>query len=337
MCANIGSPLYGRLLARAGDDVERRGVIWSLLEPHHDDPIESMIGLRLAGASHRLALEGSAPGLAAHYASTGGDGDPDAAWRELLALAREGGERFRELIGRPVQTNEVGRSAALLGGFLLVAAQTGLPLRLLELGSSGGLNLRFDRYRYEGLAGSWGDPASPVRVTGTFEGDRPPLDAGVTVAERSGCDPRPVDPGTEEGRLTLLSYVWPDQADRLRQLEGALEIAGELLVELEQAGAADWLESRLAEPESGIATVVFHSIVTQYLETEELERLRRTLAEAGARASAAAPLAHLAMEPGGEQADVRLTVWPRGEERLIARSGYHGRPVRWLLPSGYSR
>ena len=28
-----------------------------------------------------------------------------------------------------------------------------------------------------------------------------------------------------------------------------------------------------------------------------------------------------------------LTTWPGGEERLIARAGYHGRPVEWLLSS----
>ena len=329
MCAKVGSPLYEHLLHRSAQDVERDGPIWSLLEDHDADPIESMIGLRLLGASHRLALEGSAAGLAAHYPSTGGDGDPEAAWRELAAVAEGGGERLRELIRRPVQTNEVGRSAALLGGFLLIAARTGLPLRLLELGSSGGLNLRFDRYRYEGSAGSWGDADSPVRVTDTFEGQRPPLDASVAIAERAGCDPRPVDPATEEGRLTLLSYVWPDQPERLRQLEGALEIVRRVPVEIEQAPAADWLERRLSEPWPGTATVVFHSIVMQYLEDEERERVSRTLAAAGSRASAAEPLAHLAMEPGGEHADVRLTAWPEGPECLIATSGYHGRPVRW--------
>jgi hypothetical protein len=36
------------------------------------------------------------------------------------------------------------------------------------------------------------------------------------------------------------------------------------------------------------------------------------------------------MERGSDEADVRLTVWPGGAERLIARAGYHGPPVRWL-------
>jgi hypothetical protein len=38
----------------------------------------------------------------------------------------------------------------LIGGFLRVAAMTRRPLRLLEVGSSAGLNLRWDHYRYEG-------------------------------------------------------------------------------------------------------------------------------------------------------------------------------------------
>ena len=48
----------------------------------------------------------------------------------------------------PPQTNEVLRSAALLGGFLTVAEETGLPLRCLELGSSAGLNQSWDAYGY---------------------------------------------------------------------------------------------------------------------------------------------------------------------------------------------
>jgi hypothetical protein len=50
----------------------------------------------------------------------------------------------RPLVDDPVQTNEPARSAGLLGGFLEIARRTGLALRLLEVGASAGLNLRFD-------------------------------------------------------------------------------------------------------------------------------------------------------------------------------------------------
>jgi hypothetical protein len=51
---------------------------------------------------------------------------------------------------------------------------------------------------------------------------------------------------------------------------------------------------------------------------------------AGEVATAAPPLAWLRMEPAGERAEVRLTCWPGGEERLLARVGYHGDPVQLL-------
>ena len=76
--------------------------------------------------------------------------------------------------------------------------------------------------------------------------------------------------------------------------------------------------------------MVFHSIVMQYVDADERERVAALLADAGARAGEDAPLARLMLEPGGELADLRLTVWPGGEERLLAQAGYHGEPVRWL-------
>jgi len=51
---------------------------------------------------------------------------------------------------------------------------------------------------------------------------------------------------------------------------------------------------------------------------------------AGATATGAAPLAWLRMEPAGDHADIHLTMWPGGEDRLMARSGYHGANVQWL-------
>jgi len=78
--------------------------------------------------------------------------------------------------------------------------------------------------------------------------------------------------------------------------------------------------------------VVFHSIVWQYLTDPERERLRSLLTTAASRATPEAPLAWLRMEPAGGVAQVTLTTWPKGRERVLAQAGYHGRPVR-LCPT----
>jgi hypothetical protein len=329
-CERLGSPLYADLMVRAADDIEAGGPLWEVLEGHESDAYESMLQLRFAGAVHRLVLAGRAPELAACYPSAGGEAAAEETWRAFRDTVAALAADLRELVELPVQTNEVGRSRALAPAFMAAAAETGLPLRLLEVGSSAGLNLRWDHFRYEGGGWSAGDPDSPVRFSGYFEGAAPEVSEPARVAERLGCDPSPVDPATEEGGLTLRSYLWADQLDRLRLLEAALEVARRVPATVELARASDWLRERLREPADGVCSIVFHSIVMQYVPEDERRLIGELLAAAGARASARAPLARLELEPAGEHADVRLTLWPGGETRVLAHSGYHGAPVEWL-------
>jgi hypothetical protein len=327
-CGRLGSPLYADLLEHAADDSRSGGPVWRVLEPHADDPKDSMLALRLMGAVHRLVLQGEAPALRRQYPSAGGR-PSEGAWEAFRATVEQHAASLPDTMRRPVQTNEVGRSAALLGGFLTIAIETALPLRLLEIGASAGLNLRWDRYRYDTPSGSWGDPASPVLLRGFLAGGRLPLDASVEVLERRGCDARPVDPTTEDGRLTLQSFVWPDQLARIDQLRGALTIARAMPASVDREDAGAWLEARL-RPAPGSAAVVYHSVVWQYLGMEGRERVRSAIEASGARAESEAPVAWLRMEAGGEEVEVRMTSWPGGDDRLLATAGWHGREVRWL-------
>jgi hypothetical protein len=326
-CRLIGSELYGGLLERAVGDLREQGPTWEILRGHEDDPRFSVLGLRLLGGVNRLVLTEREPGLAEAYRA----GSAPAAWDCFQDVLRRNAAELRELLELPVQTNEVGRCAALIFGFGAVATATGLPLRLLEAGASAGLNLRWDRFRYAADGFAWGAAESPVELTFKLEGRPPPdLPAGIAVASRRGCDASPIDPTTPEGRLTLLTYVWPDQLERIARMRGALEVAAAEPVKLDREPAGPWAQRMLAEPTPGQATVIYHSIVSQYLSDEERTRLFETIRAAGERATASAPLAWLRMEPADDRANLDLTLWPGGEDRRLARVGYHGSPVELL-------
>lgn len=330
-CGTSGSPLYERILEGVVEDLRAGGVTVELLTGGSDDPLGSALTLRFLGAVHRIVLDGRAPELAAHYPSVGGHSATDPAPAFLLTVRRHLDE-VRRRTEDGVQTNEVGRAAVLVGGYAAVARRTQLPLRVLEVGASAGLNLRWDHFAYDTGRTVAGDPDSPVRFSGVWEGEPPELPPTFAVAERAGCDRNPIDATTPSGRLTLMSYVWPDQVERFQRLEAAIEVARRVPATVDRADAVDWLTARLAQATLGEVTVVVHSIVLQYLSREHRGRFRSAITAAGERATGGAPLAWLRMEPGGERAELLLTTWPHGDERVLATAGYHGRPVWWGDP-----
>jgi len=332
-CRRAGSPLTASILDGAAADVEAGGPTAALLGPLEDHPAGTVPALRLAGALHRLVLERRAPALAVHYPSVGGTvGDAWPAAREVIDGQLD---TLRELVRRPVQTNEVGRSSGLLGGLLHLARDTGLPVRLLEVGASGGLNLLVDRYAHSVADGVvLGDPGSPVRLAAAWQGDLPPYDVDLEIVERKGCDPSPLDPASSADRLTLTSYVWADQVDRFERLRAALQVAAAQPVPVERLPAASFLERELAAPQPGVVTVVWHSVVRQYLDAQERARVTAVLDAAGGRATRQAPLAHLALEPGrvgagGYDFRVVLQTWPGVGTRRLADCEGHGPPFAW--------
>jgi hypothetical protein len=333
VCRGLGSPLWADMCTRFADEIERGGAMYEALAEHEDASIESAFPLRVLGGVHRLALAGDAPTLADHLPSTGGDGDPDAIWDGIRAQVWARPGPLVDALTRPPQTNEVGRAAALIGGFLVIAAEARLPLRVLEIGSSAGLNLRFDRFRYEQDGVGFGPSDAAVRFSGFWPTGGPPWDAALEVESRHGCDLDPVDVTTRDGELTLLSYVWPDQLERFERTAAAIRIARAVPATVERADAVTWLRDHVA-PTPGVATVMFHSIMWQYLSDETKAEIAALLEAAGGDASEHAPLAWLRLENDVNLAQARLalTTWPGGVERTLAHCSFHLGPVEWFEP-----
>lgn len=308
-------PLTAAVLDAAHADAVAGGATWDRLRPHAALPSGAALALRLAGAAHRLALAGLAPAYAAHLPTCGGDGDIDAAARAFVALMAD--DRLDVV---PVQTNEPGRTAPLAAAFHALHRRTGRPLRLLELGASAGLLLRFDDYAFDRGTSVVGNVASGVRIP-LDAGDDPPPVGPTPVVGRRGCDANPLDPRDEDDRLLLLSFVWAGEVERFRTVAAALDAAATDPAPVDRADAGDWLERELAEPVPDALTVVYHSIVWQYLPPATRDGVRTALA--GFRG----PLAYLRFEPGDGVAETRVRL--DGEEHLLATSGFHGRPLDW--------
>lgn len=324
-CSDLGSPFTARLMQLLPRLLSPGTALMDRLAGWQGDlgPSGASLPLRLAGGLHHLVLTGADAGLAAVWPPA--KADPAEA---LAAALLRHDARLADWITHAPQTNEVGRSAAILPAAALLAARTGLPLALSELGASAGLNLNFPLYALDVAGVSCGAPDPALRLTPDWTGPAP-LPGPVAVAEARGTDLNPLSPARDG--LRLLSYVWPDQPARLSRLRAALDAAGRHPPQVDRADAADWLEQRLAEPREGCCHLVFHTIAFQYFPAATQQRIRDAMAGAAARATDRAPLAWLALEADGQADGAALTLhlWPGPGLVTRGRAGFHGQWLRW--------
>ena len=329
-CRRLGSPFTATLLDLLAERLDPESAVGATVLGWAGDPYPDALALRLTGALHGLVLDGTDPRLKAVYPPA--DADTEGLWVAVEAALHDHAGRINEWLGHPPQTNEVARAGMILPGLLAIARDTGLPLRLLEFGSSGGLNLNCDRFHYVYGDAKWGNAGSPVRLSPKVRGAVPPLGGDLRVAQRAGCDANPLDPRNPENRLRLMAFTWPDQSERLARQNAALDLAAASNVKVARQDAADWVEARLAEPSSGLCTVIMHTVVWQYLPKHTKTRIAAALQAHGASATDDSPLAWLRMEGIGGRgyAELSLTLWPTGETHVLANCDWHGRWIEWL-------
>ncbi len=339
--------LYGHAMRGMADDWAAGGVVRAICAGYENAPSGSALPLRLLAGVFRLVLTDRAPELVRFYPCLGGRDDPAASWPVLRqVMGRHVGE-LQDALAVPPQTNEVGRSVALLAGLFDVVATTGpTQLRLLELGASAGLNLLVDHFGFSGTgraggpegspppsAGStwsYGDPASPVRFADPIAGVVRVAD--FTVVDRGGCDLYPVDASTPAGRLLLTSFVWPFDVHRHERLAAALDLVAEHPVTVDRATASSWLAPALDRTDDGVLPVVWHSITRLYWPPEEIAAVQSILTAYAEHR----PLARVSLEFGADggpsaRPELHSTVWQPGHpprHRRLGTAHDHGPPVR---------
>jgi hypothetical protein len=313
--ARDGATTYDVICRGIADDPDILGLIG-------EAPVRQRRPNLLLAAVHFLLLGGAAHHpLADHYDTvrsfTGGvEAPPDAAaahaappGRDLVADFKDfvmvhRGELLALIAVRSTQTNEVGRCTALLPALGTIAAgyPDGQPLRLLDLGTSAGLNLLFDSYAYtyrqrsDGTTLEAGRRGGPVHLECAVRGELghlPPL-LFPPIAGRTGIDAHPIDPTSDDGADWLLACLWPDNLPRFARLRGALSTA-RTTDDPPTVYRGDIIED-LPGVVEGIATdgplVVFHSWVAAYLSPERQGQLVETVRQL----SQARPLHYLYAE-----------------------------------------
>jgi hypothetical protein len=350
-----GGVIYPAICRGVADDVR----VLSLLD---DTPLPQRRPILLLAAVHFLLLSGVDHPLAAYYDTVaevrGAAFDPPT--KDVTAVFTAFCEEHRRELERVIatrntQTNEVGRCSALLPGLCHIASHYHwkVPLSLLDLGTSAGLNLLFDDYAYTYrsasddddvlLAGSTGSGVS-IECSARDDVSSLPELRRPTMAERVGLDLSPLDPSSDDAVLWLLACQWPDNPSRFGRLRGALSNAraSENPPRLEQGDMISDLPRVVASISDTTPLVVFHSWVAAYLDEDQQGTLAAEIRTLGA----ARPVHHLYCETpfetpglptpplpvpreGPDMATALVHIGPEGEPQRLADTHPHGYWIRW--------
>lgn len=326
----MGSPFTARLCRILATRLDTRTRFGTRILEWDGDPFPDNVALRACGALHALARSGWEPNVAAVYPPA--QANDHALWIAIADALAHNDSFLTDRLTLAPQTNEVARSAVILGGMLHVANITKFPLEIYEIGASAGLNLSFDAYRYDlGSGLAWGPTKAPLTVTSEWRGQAPPLDAPLKVLSRQGCDLHPINATNADDRKRLMSYIWADQPHRLQRTEAALDFAAAQHLVVDKADAVDWVATKLAAPQAaGTTRVLFHTIVWDYVPAASKARIDGLLNKAAAAATSQRPFARLTVENDGTpgSAHVWLSLWP-GKTVTLGRADYHGRWADW--------
>ena len=290
----------------------------------------------LFAAVHRLLLAGEAHPLRQWYPELAqGEASPPASigpsFTDFCRLHRP---RIEQLIRtRMTQTNIVQRCSGLLPGFGRVFEAGGeKPLSLIEIGSSAGLNLLWDRFFYTYGDGSrWGDSASGVVVECEVRGETgvPDLPKEIPVAGRRGIDLHPIDLEDHEEELWLRSLVWPDHPGRQERLTQALGIAREYPPSVEHGDASLDLPRLLAEAPANTTLCIYGTHTLYQFPRESLIATLKGMQAASQQRN----IHFLSIEAYSPPTpELRGTQYCEGEREVhvLARCSPHGRWLEWI-------
>ncbi|MFS8496674.1 MAG: DUF2332 domain-containing protein [Micromonosporaceae bacterium] len=329
------SPLYARVaVALSESDRALRALDAAPARTRHPRVV--------LAALHDLALAGHAPALAAAYAA--GDRDVAAA-AAVDALLRMTDAVVATAARRKVRADESGHHAVLYPAIAEAARREGAgAVGIIDVGRSAGLNLYVDRVGISYHNGPvLGDPSSPVQVSATIVGDRPPPTRAVPeVVARIGIDRDPVDVTDADDARWLRACLWPDQPERIARLEAELAVAATDPPRLLRGDFLDVLPCALARvPDGALPVVTTTWALSRFPPDRRARFLQRLRGAAAGRAVAwvsvegvgvAPAVPTLGDRPASGHSIIGLARLGRAVDRVeaLGRCWSRGRLLAWL-------
>lgn len=288
------------------------------------------------GAVHYLLLKNSKSPLARFY--------PSIFQKEVEEIPFDVFKRFclanensiQELIStKIVQTNVISRCAYLIPIFSQLIEQENRPTTILDIGTSAGLTLNFDKYAYRfNNEKVYGD--STVVINCEIVGKNFPTIVPVKhPLTKIGLDQHIIDVKQEDEITWLKALLWPDQLERFKAMEEALKINSSINNTLIEASTIASFRKQLEGIDNSENLLIYTTHVIYQFPVDFMNEFFNMLEAVGKTKdfyflSVGGKNSHFQSYESNDVA-VELTQFKKGNKRhyFIAETNGHGNWVRW--------
>ena len=210
------------------------------------------------------------------------------------------------------------------------------PLSLIEIVTSAGLQLAWDKYQYDyGLREAYGNLHSNVLIASEIRGERFSflLPKSPPVAERVGIDLHVNDLQNEEDRLWMQALIWPEHKERCELFQKAARCLPQTPVRLLEGDGIALLPNMAAAIPEDTIICVFHTHVANQIPDEAKQLLIKQIWEIGQTRD----IFHLYNNMWDAKLHLDYFIDGIEHNEIVAETDGHARWFRWELAVGSFR
>ena len=323
------SPLYYELSIQIANDPELLDIASNARE---GQPVPNIF----LGAVHYLLLKNRDEPLAEYYPSIHRNHIASIPFDVFKAFCLDKKEEIIKIIStRIVQTNVINRCSYLMPIFSKIIAEENKPTTIIDIGTSAGLTLNFDKYEYWYNDQKVFGESKVIVKSKVVESQTPKIFPISQPIQKIGIDQNLIDPTDLDEVLWLKALAWTDQLDRFEAMDEALKLSDLKNIKFVRADTITEFEQEILKVERDRTLIIYATHVLYQFTEDQKDAFYAMLDRVGQARNfyflSVEGIKSILDRYQSKETVIELTSYKKKQKAVtfVAETNGHGNWIRW--------
>lgn len=323
------SPLYDKLSLQLANDPE---LLRIAANARKGQPAPNLF----FAAVHYLLLQSPGTPLAKFYPSIERSVSQEIPFDLFKEFCLQNGNEINRIIAtRIVQTNVISRCSYLMPILSRIIAGEGKPTTIIDIGTSAGLTLNFDKYQYWYNDQKVFGESKVLVKSRILDSAIPEIYPITQPIQKVGIDQNPIDPNDQSEILWLKALVWTDQLDRFMAMDEALKLVDPKAIRFVRADSVADFELEIERVDPSRTLIIYATHVLYQFTQAQKDEFYTMLERMGQRRNfyflSVESIKSLLERYQSKETVIELTSYRNKQKTVyfLAETNGHGNWIRW--------